>query len=40
LLTESRRIQSQLDIPFALHGALIGRVLQLSAGEVTPIGEK
>ena len=42
LLTVStcRRIQSQLDIPFALHGALIGRVLQLSAGEVTPIGEK
>lgn len=40
LLTESRRIQSQLDIPFVLQGALIGGVPHWSVGEVTPVREK
>ena len=40
LLTEFRRIQSQLDIPFALQGALIGGVSHWSAGEVTPVRDK
>ena len=40
LLTEFRRIQSQLDIPFALQGALIGGVSHGSAGEVTPVRDK
>lgn len=37
LLTEFRRIQSQLDIPFALQGALIGGVPHWSVREVTPL---
>jgi len=37
LLTEFRGIQSQLGIPFALQGALIGGVPHSSAGEVTPL---
>jgi len=40
LLTEFRGIQSQLGIPFALQGALIGGVPHSSAGEVTPVREK
>lgn len=40
LLTEFRRIQSQLDIPFALQGALIGGVPHWSVREVIPVTKK